>query len=191
MSSTITTKLDADQVIKQAYDEPNKRFRVDATVTATLGDTILVDSDGDELDINPDGSLNANVTIDAAGGDNIKISDGTNTLLVNPDGSINAGISGTINPSGLSTALKASRLTITSVATQVPTSALTGRNTMSVRVLGDKDIVFGDSTVTFATGYPKYQFEEMVLDIQTNPTINLWAICNTGETCEVAILEIG
>lgn len=190
MSDTIDTKLDANQVIKQAYDEPNKRIRVDAVVTASIGEVKIIDSDNNELQINPDGSINTNVVIDASS-DNIAISDGTNTLVINPDGSINAGISGTINPSGLSTALKASRLTVTSVATQVPATALTGRNTMSVRILGDKDIVFGDSTVTFATGYPKYQFEEMVLDIQTNPTINLWAICNTGNTCELAILEIG
>jgi hypothetical protein len=190
MSSTIDTKLDANQVIKQAYDEANKRLRVDATVTASIGEVKIVDSDGDELQVNPDGTINVNTIIDAAS-DNIAISDGTNTLTINPDGSINAGISGTINPSGLSTALRASRLIVTSVATQIPAAALTGRNTMSVRILGDKDIVFGDSTVTFATGYPKYQFEEMVLDIQTNPTINLWAVCNTGDTCEVAILEIG
>jgi hypothetical protein len=96
MSSTIDSKLDPGQIIKQAYDEPNKRIRVDATVSASVGDVKIVDGDGDELQVNPDGSLNVNVTIDAAGGDNIKISDGVDTLAINADGSINvAGITDT------------------------------------------------------------------------------------------------
>lgn len=63
------TRLDANQVLIRAYDEPNNRLRVDAQVTASIG----------TLD----------VIIDAAGGDNIAISDGVNTLEINPDGSIN------------------------------------------------------------------------------------------------------
>lgn len=91
----IDTKLDAAQVIKQAYDEPNKRIRVDAAVSATISDVKIEDTDGDILEVNPDGSLNVNIIspididISAADGDNIAISDGTNTLEVNPDGSIN------------------------------------------------------------------------------------------------------
>jgi hypothetical protein len=73
------TKLDANQVLKGSYDESNKRLRVDAQVSATIGDTILVDADGDALDINPDGSLNTvisgdvNIEIDAADGDNVLV----------------------------------------------------------------------------------------------------------------------
>lgn len=73
------TKLDANQVLKGAYDEANERLRVDASVTATLGDTILKDSEGDELDINPDGSINTviagdvNIEINAADGDNVLV----------------------------------------------------------------------------------------------------------------------
>lgn len=94
--AVINTKLDANQVLKQAYDEPNQRLRVDAQVSATISDVRIEDSDGDELKVNSDGSLNVNlaggsldVEIDAADGDNIAISDGTNSLIVNPDGSIN------------------------------------------------------------------------------------------------------
>lgn len=67
--SPLNTKLDAAQIIRRAYDEPNNRIRVDAQVTATIGTVDII--------------------IDAATGDNIKISNGTNTLNVNPDGSIN------------------------------------------------------------------------------------------------------
>lgn len=65
------TNLDAPQVIRRVYDEPNNRIRVDAEVTAQIG----------ELDVH----------ITAASGDNIAITnqDGTNPLVINPDGSIN------------------------------------------------------------------------------------------------------
>lgn len=68
-SHPLNTKVDANQVLIRAYDEPNNRLRVDAQVTATIG--------------------TVDVIIDAASGDNIKISDGVDTLAVNPDGSIN------------------------------------------------------------------------------------------------------
>ena len=83
------TKLDANQVLKGAYDEPNKRLRVDASVTATLGDTVLVDANGDELDINPDGSINTVITGDV----NIEISaaDGDNVLVVGTEDGTTSG----------------------------------------------------------------------------------------------------
>lgn len=100
----INTKLDADQVIKQAYDEANQRLRVDASISASIGDVSIVDSDGNELEVNPDGSLNVQlaggalqIEVSAADGDNIAISDGTNTAVVNPDGSLNTQITGTVN----------------------------------------------------------------------------------------------
>lgn len=98
----INTKLDANQVLKQAYDEPNQRLRVDATVSASIGDVTIVDPDGDALNVNPDGSINVNIAggglqveISAADGDNIAISDGTNTAVINPDGSLNVNLVGT------------------------------------------------------------------------------------------------
>lgn len=90
------SKLDQEQIIKSAFDEANQRLRVDATLTASIGDVSIVDANtGDPMTVNPDGSINTNVTgslqieVSAADGDNIAISDGTNTLVVNPDGSIN------------------------------------------------------------------------------------------------------
>lgn len=67
--NAINGKLDANQVLKRAYDEVKNRLRVDAEVTATIG--------------------TVDVAIDAAGGDNIAISDGVDTLVINPNGSIN------------------------------------------------------------------------------------------------------
>lgn len=93
------TQLDADQVLKQSFDETNDRLRVDASVTAVVAGVTLdaATSDiaiadritGDLLKVNPDGSIDANVVVSASGGDNIAISDGTDTLAINSDGSIN------------------------------------------------------------------------------------------------------
>lgn len=64
------TGLSADQTIVRAYDEANNRHRVDAQVTATLGtvdvaidaasgDNIAIrDADGNEMNVNLDGSIN-------------------------------------------------------------------------------------------------------------------------------------
>lgn len=102
MGDYLNTKLDADQVLRRTYDEPNNRLRVDAEVTAVIGtvdviinaatDNIAISDGVDFLGINADGSINVNVldiSISAAN-DSIKIGDGTNFMVVNTDGSINA-----------------------------------------------------------------------------------------------------
>lgn len=70
MGNIIKSKLDANQVIRQAYDDDTGRLKVDAQVSASIG--------------------TVEVIIDAAGGDNIAITDatGTNYLEPNPDGSL-------------------------------------------------------------------------------------------------------
>ncbi|NDC96360.1 hypothetical protein EB077_13725, partial [bacterium] len=93
------TNLDADQVLRQSFDETNDRLRVDASVTAVVAGVTLdaATSDiaiGDRLTgnlvkVNADGSIDANVVVSASGGDNIAISDGVHTLDINSDGSIN------------------------------------------------------------------------------------------------------
>jgi len=98
------TSLSADQVLQQAFDESADRLRVDASVTASIGD-IQIDAEESDiaikdrvtdnlLAIENDGSINANVNIDAASGDNIAISDGTNDLAIEADGSINVNVVG-------------------------------------------------------------------------------------------------
>lgn len=63
------SKLNADLVLRRAFDVASGKLKVDAEVTATIG--------------------NVDVVIDAASGDNIAISDGTDVMAVNADGSIN------------------------------------------------------------------------------------------------------
>lgn len=96
--SSIGTKLDAGQVLKQVYDEANNRLRTDSTFSGSVGDVVVKDQNNDYLNINADGSLNANIVNDvnvelnAADGDNVAISDGTDTVAVNPDGSVNVNV---------------------------------------------------------------------------------------------------
>lgn len=78
------TNLDEKQVLRQAFDESTDRLRVDAEVTATIGELdVQIDGTGptpssiqitdgtDTLQINSDGTINVNVSVDAADGDNI------------------------------------------------------------------------------------------------------------------------
>lgn len=107
MGNIIRSKLDADQVIREAYDDDNKRLRVDAEITATIG-TVEVSIDaaaGDNISIaSQDGtnylSVDANGAIDvnvnsitlSHTDDSVAIGDGTNLIDVNPDGSLNVNV---------------------------------------------------------------------------------------------------
>lgn len=88
MSAPIPSPLDGNQVLQHAFEDATGRLRVDAVVTASVGSVTVIDGDGDELEVNSDGSINTNIQVDAADGDNVAISDGTNTLDINTDGSI-------------------------------------------------------------------------------------------------------
>lgn len=110
MTAPLPSRLDANQVLQGSFDEANGRLRTDSISTIVnadidvsldaLEDNVAIrDSDGDELEINADGSINvvfAATDFDIrdlnASQDNIAISDGTDTLLINPDGSINVNI---------------------------------------------------------------------------------------------------
>lgn len=92
------TKLDADQVIRQAFDETTDRLRVDAEVTATVGD----------MELNIDHTT-----------DSVKVGDGTDLLAINPDGSIDVNVLG----SGSS-----STATVTSVASSASNVTLLSAN---------------------------------------------------------------
>lgn len=197
------SKKDADQVIRAAFDDDTQRLRVDAAInvdanqvdiSAADGDNIAISDGVDTLAVNPDGSINTVLTgatqieISAADGDNIAINDGTNALSVNPDGSIN--VIASINSNSLSGSLRTEQITITDIAQKVPAIVLVNRQAFSVRILGSNIVYFGDSAVTSSTGYPKFQYEELALDIDGSPTVDLWAVCATGQSSIVAVMEI-
>lgn len=104
MGSNPKTNISGQQVLQKVYDEANDRLRVDAVVTATIGD-VKIDAEESDiaikdrvtdnlLKINTDGSIDANVVVSASSGDSIKISDGIDELAINADGSLNAQVAG-------------------------------------------------------------------------------------------------
>jgi hypothetical protein len=116
----MSTKLDANQVIKRAYDEATGRLRTDAVLnaagaeielSAADGDSVSISDGTDTLAVNADGSINvvfsgsSQIEISAADGDTIAINDGTDTLAINADGSIDVkNITGTVSlPTGAAT----------------------------------------------------------------------------------------
>jgi hypothetical protein len=108
------------------------------------------------------------------------------------DVNIVAGIvSGTFEPSGLRTNIKASTHIVTDTPTQITPVPLTDRNAVSIRVWGQNTVYFGaDIFVTDSNGYPKLTMEELALDIKDTVGVEVWAVCESGKTSELRILEI-
>lgn len=165
------SKLDPGQVLKKAFNDTTERLKVELA--------------------------GFDISIDQAT-DSIRIGDGINTVgttTVGAEVGLNAVIiggvvSGDFQAKGLSTGIKTQTVLVGDTPTKVPPSALMHRNGISVRVMGTEEIYFGTSNVTVANGYPKKQFEEIILDVQDNSEVELYAICNAGKTCEVRVMEI-
>lgn len=170
--------LDQTQIMQRVFNENTDRLRTDAEVTGSFTGDINCEIDavdGDNIAIaNADGSLKATLSI----------VDGKNAIDVNVANQIQS------EPTGLSKAIRTTVLIIDQTPQRVPTASLLDRNTMSIRVMGTNTVYFGGSTVNVSVGYPKFQFEEIIADIKDNPSVDIWAVCETGKTCEIRILEI-
>lgn len=168
--------LDSGQIIKAVYDESSNKIRVDAEVTLPDNQEIVISHVDDSIRIG-DGTKFATAT---------QVSSKVG-LDVNLIGGI---VSGNFTSSGLSTGLKTQTITVTDTATKIPSVSLENRNSMSIRIWGTNIVYFGSSDVTSANGYPKRQYEEVIIDIKDNSEVELYAICDTGQTCELRILEV-
>lgn len=175
------SKLDANQVLQHAYDDANQRLRVDAEVTATIGEVeCLIDQSNDS----------------------IKIGDGTNLITattVGPDVGLDVNViggvvTGNFTSSGLSTGLSVSEITVTDVATAIPNIPLANRNGMSIRIWNPNDtsvvVYIGGAAVTAANGYPRMHGEEFQIDVKDNNAVKIYGICESGKSCKVRILEV-
>lgn len=169
------SNLDANQVIQHVYDESTQTLRTQATATIITPPQlqVLIDASEDSVRLGDGSKLNTLTTVSGKNGVDVNV---LNTL--------------TSSPSGLSTGLKTSRVIITDVAQKVPATALANRNAISIRVLGINTVYFGNSTLTTSNGYPKFQYEEITADIKDNASVDIYAVCEAGRTCEIAILEI-
>ena len=82
--------------------------------------------------------------------------------------------------------IKCSNITVTTSATAMPTTSLSGRVTMAVRNNGAAVIYLGHAAVSTANGYPLAAGAEIGLDV--GPQVIIYGIVATG-TVDVRILE--
>lgn len=146
------------------------------TVTPSGPQEVLIDHLDDSIAIGTGTTLFTGTTIGPDFG-----------LDVNVIGGV---VSGDFSVSGLSIGIKTTVFTVTDTPSIVPATAFADRNTMSVRVWGANTVYFGGSTVTAANGYPKKYLEEISMDIKDDVAVNLYAVCASGQTSEVRIIEI-
>lgn len=99
-------------------------------------------------------------------------------------------VSGSFTPSGLSNAIKTQSVTVTDVAAPIPGTVLVGRNSVGFRNMGPSIVYFGDSSVTVGGGWPKFVDEEFHVDITDDTNVQVYAVCDTGQTSEVRIIEV-
>lgn len=174
------SQLSQEQILQRTFDETTDKLRTDASFSGSFEGDLDVEidaADGDNISLaNPDGSKRVGVTTDP---DNNK-----NGLDVNVINQLRS------EPTGLNTAIKTSAIFVTDVPVKVPSVALVDRNTMSIRVMGADTVYFGGYLVTVNNGYPKFQFEEIIADIKDSTAVDIWAVCETGKTSELRIMEI-
>ena len=210
------SKLDFEQVLPAAFDDATGSLRTNATLVASGETQIIVTNTDDSIAIGTPAGLftgtvsggafaldvnvvNSQSTIINQATSSIKIGDGVNLITsttVGPDVGLDVNviagsITGEIKLTGLKTGLDTQAVFVSDIATKVPATPLPNRNGMSVRVVTSGiTVFFGNSTVTVADGYPKFFGEEIIIDIRSNPAVDLWAICNTGTTGELRIMEV-
>lgn len=167
--------LDFEQVITNVYDLSTNRLRTDANVSG--------------------GGSGSQEVIISHIDDSIRLGDGTKLVTATQSGSkvgIDVQVLNQITASfsGLQNGLKITKLIVTDTPVAVPETALSGRNSISVRVWGANTVFFGDSNVTADEGYPKLYGEEIFMDIKDNNAVLLYAVCNPGQTSELRIFEL-
>ena len=100
-------------------------------------------------------------------------------------------VTGDFSTSGLKDGLQVSAVIIHDTPTKIFPSPLANREGVSVRVWGSEIVYIGPSNVTVATGYPKFQYEEIASDIKEDATVELYGICEPTKSSEVRTFEAG
>lgn len=164
------SRRDPGQVLQAAFDDETQTLRTTATFSGSSF----------ELSINQ---------ID----DNIAIGDGTDLFTgTTLDGKhaqdVNVLNQIDFTASGLKTGLQSYSVTITDSPTVIPQIA--GQNSVSIRIWGAANVYFGDNSVTPSQGYPFRQFEAFQLDVQDDSAVLVYAICDTGSTCDVRVFAL-
>lgn len=175
--------LDPGQIIKRSFDGANDRIRVDAAVSMTVGDQEVVITHED---------------------DSIRLGDGVDlvtTTTVGPDVGLDVNIlggtlTGEFVQAGLFNAGKITTMDVGSTAVAIPTTALSGRNSISVTNLSETDILYigFNSSVTadrvngITAGWEIGPREGFNLDIQDD--IPIYGITEIGVTVKIKVMEL-
>lgn len=176
------SRLDAAQIADRVFDPLNDRIRVDANVTASGATEVIITHTNDS----------------------IRLGDGTDlvtTTAVGPDVGLDVNIlggtvSGTFTPSGLFTAGKITTMNVTDSAIALPSTPLSGRNSLSLTNLSLTDTLYigfstgvtANRTIGINAGWEVGPQEGFNLDIQDD--IIIYGITETGKTILIKVMEL-
>jgi hypothetical protein len=176
------TQLDANQVLKYAYDDALQALRTSATaVISATGDlAVEIDHTTDSIAIGTSAQLFTGTASGSSFGLDVNILGGT--------------ITGELNPVGLKNLFSSSGMIVGPTAVMLP--SVSGQNSMSVRVWGANPVYFGNSSVAASItaaypGYPKIQYEEIVIDLQKSASAPVYAVCDAGVSSELRFMFVG
>lgn len=176
------TELDSQQVLRYSYDETIQGLRTSATATiSATGDLqVSIDNTTDSIAIGTSAQLFTGTASGSKFGMDVNILGGT--------------ITGELNPVGLKNLFSSSGMIVGPTPVMLP--SVSGQNSMSVRVWGANPVYFGNSSVAASItatypGYPKIQYEEVVIDLQKSASAPVYAVCDAGASSELRFLFVG
>lgn len=165
--SPTPSMLDADQCIREAYDDASESLKV------TLVGDAIPEGGGIEVSIS---SANDSIAIGNVAGQ---------LMTVNSDGSINVDVEGL-------TTLKTSQVIVGTSPVQLTPSPLSNRSSLSIKAITttSADIVYigSSNAVSATTGYFLFDGDSLSMDL--TPAQQIWAI-GTSANQIVAVAEIG
>lgn len=192
-----TSKLDERQIFQSVFDEENRRLRTDATATIS-NVSIAVDLDpnedgvyiadkdtGDNLAINPDGSINitdngGSLTVDASDLDIRNLEFALDKVDVSGS---------SVEVVSLNDAYIAADVPVstTQVLLKAGVSILANRKTLILYNRSGANIFIGPSGVNSTTGIRLTTNQMITLNV--GPNINIYGITSTG-TCNLIVQEL-
>lgn len=192
-SGYITANINGDVNVTATDLDIRDLTSASDSVAAVQSGTWTIDSITNDVNIADGGN---SITVDAVdfdirdlshSQDSIKIGDGTDFLAVNADGSLNVQGTFTAEDDAYDT-LKATNQSITTTASQIAATALSGRKNIIVQNLGSSDIYVGESSgVTSSTGL--LISKKSNLELKASALASLYALTSAG-TADIRIMEM-
>ena len=173
---------------------------IDTNVAAILADTATIDSQTLSIQNTLSALSKAEDSVHASGDQGIQMlavrqdadspmaADGDYTpLQTDENGALKVSGDLQANIQAPDTAILATAVAVTDTAAALVT-ALAGRNRLLIENLGAKSIYVGDATVTDTNGFRVSPGS--VLDLEIGPSVSVWAVCSSGQSASVRVLEV-